>query len=159
MRKGAGNRDLQGRFQTNEKDLGDTTQPTKKILRGMDILPIEGRGDPTSTMLWSPRKRDGQKIPLEAEGEVSDNETSDEEEAKLEGSQEEEALDGGDQRCLNDEPEHQEKGDGTALGGELQTQSGSEERIQRDVDKHGSKAEIGGENYGAGLGSPRTCRR
>ena len=40
----------------------------------MDTLPNEGRGDPTSTMLWSPRKHAGQKKPLEAE------------EAMLEGS-------------------------------------------------------------------------
>ena len=102
----------------NEKNLGDTTQLTKKTTendgpkkmevdgniqkdggeiasasaekalglsesaeKGMDILPNERRGDPTSTMLWSSRKHAGQKRPLEAEGEVSDNETSDEEEA------------------------------------------------------------------------------
>ena len=36
---------------------------------GMDLLPLEGRGDPTSTMLWSPRKYAGHKRPLESEGE------------------------------------------------------------------------------------------
>ena len=57
--------------------------------KGMDTLPNEGRGDPTSTMMWSPRKHASQKRSLEVEEEVSDNETSDEEEAMLEGSQEE----------------------------------------------------------------------
>ena len=73
----------------------------------MDTLPNEGKGDPTSTMLWSPRKHVGQKRPLEAEEAISDNKTSDEEEAMSEGSQEEEALDGGDQRRLKDELERQ----------------------------------------------------
>jgi hypothetical protein len=35
----------------------------------MDLLPFEGRRDPTSTMLWSPRKYAGHKRPLESEGE------------------------------------------------------------------------------------------
>ena len=41
--------------------------------------PVEGRGDPTSTMLWSPRKHAGQKRPLERE--ASEEEESDTESA------------------------------------------------------------------------------
>lgn len=50
------------------------------------ILPTEGRGDPTSTMLWSPRKHAGFKRPLEVEEEVisEEEEESDSEEAEIE---------------------------------------------------------------------------
>lgn len=48
--------------------------------------PVEGRGDPASTILWSPRKFAGQKRPLELEEteESEEEEISDTEEAEAE---------------------------------------------------------------------------
>ena len=93
---------------------------------GMNTLPNEGRGDPASTMLWSPRKHAGQKRPLEPEETISDNETSEEEEALSEGSQEGVDPEEGDQRRDTTEMDHQDQGDRTDLGGELQALSGAE---------------------------------
>ena len=84
------------------------------------------RGDPTSTMLWSPGKHVGQKRPLDTEVVVSDNETSDDEEEMSEGSQEGEATDEGEQPRPEGESKHQVNGDRTWLNEEIETLTTSE---------------------------------
>jgi hypothetical protein len=51
-----------------------TARPKGSEGEGMDLTPPEGRGDPASTMLWSPRKHAGHKRPLESEEEISEGE-------------------------------------------------------------------------------------
>lgn len=46
-------------------ELGTDTVPEEYIEEL--VTPVEGRGDPASTMLWSPRKHAGHKRPLERE--------------------------------------------------------------------------------------------
>jgi hypothetical protein len=93
---------------------------------GVGTSPNGGRGDPTSTMLWSPRKHAGQKRPLDTEVVVSDNETSDDEDEMSEGNQEGEATDEGEQPRPVGEPEHQVNGDRIWLNEETETLAASE---------------------------------
>ena len=61
----------------------DTTADMEEITDGL-AMPVEGRGDPTSTMLWSPRKLAGHKRPLdrlELEASEEEEEVKTEEEA------------------------------------------------------------------------------
>jgi hypothetical protein len=59
---------------SKEPQGGETRTETASDPKG-DNTTSKGRGDPTSTMLWSPRKFAGQKKSLEVEeGEISENE-------------------------------------------------------------------------------------
>jgi hypothetical protein len=93
---------------------------------GVGTSPNGGRGDPASTMLWSPRKHAGQKRPLDTDVAVSDNETSDDEDEMSEGSQEGEATNKGEQPRPAGEPEHQVNRDRTGLNEETETLAASE---------------------------------
>lgn len=81
-----------------------------------------GKWDPTSTMLWSPRKHAGQKKPMESEEEESNNEAMTEEVATSEDDQDEETLSAeeeGDQQWHKGEPRRHAEKASTELGRDL----------------------------------------
>ena len=122
--------------------------------KGREDLPLEGRGDPASTMLWSPRKHAGHKRPLDEEAVTSDSETSEEEEAMSEGSQEVEDLNEGEQPLPAEEPQIQAKSDGDVPGSESQPQVGAESSPREVVaDEGGARQEV--EAASAMVGKPR----
>lgn len=115
--------------------------------KGKDATYTEGRGDPTSTMLWSPRKHASQKRPLESEEEEFDRESMTDEEAAHEGNQNTEALDaeGGNQQHSVD-PQRRAEETNSELGEERRNVGAAAMDLDEDGRRQGATAsEAGGE--------------
>jgi len=106
---------------------------------GVDIVHNKGRGDPTSTMLWSPRKHAGHKKPLESEEEESDDEIMAKDARTSDDDQEVEALGTENQQHHKDESEWQVEEEYTDLGEEHRIQAGVESDSGRELGGQTSK--------------------
>lgn len=106
---------------------------------GVDIVHNKGRGDPTSTMLWSPRKHAGHKRPLESEEEESDDEIMAKDAKTSDDDQEVEALGTEDQQHHKDESEWQVEEEYTDLGEEHRFEAGVESDSGRELGGQTSK--------------------
>jgi hypothetical protein len=105
---------------------------------GVDIVYNKGRGDPTSTMLWSPRKHVGHKR-LISEGEESNDEIMAKDAKTSDDDQEVEALGTEDHQHHKDESEWQVEEEYTDLGEEHRIQAGVESDSGRELGGQTSK--------------------